>query len=102
MIDHGRCVAAGTPTELTRPTATGQLRLKARSRLDITALSAITATRVTESGGAYLIEGNIDPQLLATLTAWCAREGILAEELRVQTRTLEDAFLDLTGHELRA
>ena len=101
-IDRGRCVAAGTPGELTQPATTGQLRLRARPGLDITELGAITGTRVSESAGAYLIEGDIDPQLLATVTAWCAARGVLAEELRVRTRTLEDTFLELTGRELRA
>jgi ABC-2 type transport system permease protein len=44
--------------------------------------------------------GTVDPQLMATVTAWCAERGVLAEDLR--SRTLEDVFLDLTGRELRA
>ncbi len=42
--------------------------------------------------------GPVDPQLLAAVTAWCADKGVLAEDLRVQRRSLEDVFLDLTGH----
>jgi ABC-2 type transport system ATP-binding protein len=44
----------------------------------------------------------VTPQLLATLTAWCAAQHVLAEDLAVERRTLEDVFLDLTGRELRA
>ena len=53
------------------------------------------------SPGSYLVEGDIDPQVLATVTAWCARIGVLATDLRVDQRRLEDVFLDLTGRELR-
>ena len=35
------------------------------------------------------------------MTAWCATHGVLARDLQVETRTLEDVFLDLTGRELR-
>ena len=35
------------------------------------------------------------------MTAWCAQQGVLAEELHVGRRSLEDVFLELTGRELR-
>ena len=44
----------------------------------------------------------IDPQVLATVTAWCARLDVLATDMRVEQRSLEDVFLDLTGRELRS
>jgi hypothetical protein len=42
------------------------------------------------------------PELLATVTAWCASHGVMAEDLRIERRTLEDVFLELTGRELRS
>ncbi len=51
--------------------------------------------------GGYLVEGPIDPQVLATVTAWCARIDALATDMRVEQRSLEDVFLDLTGRKLR-
>ncbi|MEJ6536676.1 MAG: ABC transporter ATP-binding protein, partial [Mycobacterium sp.] len=41
------------------------------------------------------------PQVLATVTTWCARLNILTTDLRVEQRSLEDVFLDVTGKELR-
>ncbi|HKH53037.1 MAG TPA: ABC transporter ATP-binding protein, partial [Mycobacterium sp.] len=41
-------------------------------------------------------------QVLATVTAWCARLDVLATDMRVEQRSLEDVFLDLTGRELRS
>ena len=52
------------------------------------------------SSGSYLVEGAIDPQVLSTVTSWCARQGVLADDLRVARRSLEDVFLELTGREL--
>jgi len=102
VIDHGRCVACGTPAELTHTGAQGQLRFRARPGLDVADLALAAGARVSEAAGAYLVEGAVDPDMLAAVTAWCARQGVLAEDLRVQTRTLEDVFLELTGRELRS
>ncbi|MEH3134642.1 MAG: ABC transporter ATP-binding protein [Mycolicibacterium neoaurum] len=104
IIDHGRTVAAGTPAELMRSGAENQLRFTAPPRLDLSLLvSALPENyRASETtSGEYLVEGRIDPQVLATVTAWCARVNVLATDMRVEQRSLEDVFLDLTGRELR-
>ena len=105
IVDAGRVVAAGTVTELTRGGATGQLRWRARPGLDLDQLLMALPEdcRAKESpAGQYLVEGTIDPQLLASVTSWCAGHGVLAEDLRLERRTLEDAFLEITGREMRA
>ncbi len=104
IIDHGQLVAAGTPAELTG--TVGQLRFRAEAGLDIDSLLAALppASAAKESpAGHYVIEvhGSVDPLLLAAVTAWCAERGVLANSLRIESRTLEDVFLELTGKELR-
>ncbi len=103
VIDGGRMVAEGPPAELTG--AERQLRFRARSGLGLeellSALPAGSAAKESPSGH-YLIEGEVRPELLATVTAWCASHGVLAEDLRIERRTLEDVFLELTGRELRS
>jgi ABC-2 type transport system ATP-binding protein len=93
VIDAGRVVAAGTVAELTRSEG---LRFRATPGLDLTGLPRSRE----EAPGRYVVDGTVDPQLMATVTAWCAERGVLAEDLRA--RSLEDVFLDLTGRELRA
>ena len=105
VLDGGRAVAAGTVAELTRHGAAGQLRFRATPGLDLAQLLAALpeGCRAEEhTPGQYLVEGPVDPQLLAAVTAWCAAGGVRADDLRVETRTLEDVFLELTGRELRA
>ncbi|MDA0251173.1 MAG: ABC transporter ATP-binding protein [Actinomycetota bacterium] len=105
IIDRGSPVAAGSPAELMRNGAEDQLRFTAPRKLDLALLvSALPeGYRATEpTPGEYLVEGKVDPQVLATVTAWCARLNILANDLRVEQRSLEDVFLDLTGKELRS
>jgi ABC-2 type transport system ATP-binding protein len=105
IIDHGQLVAEGTPGQLTG--TVGQLRFRAESGLDIDSLLAALppASLAKESpAGHYVIEvpGAVDPRLLAAVTAWCAECGVLATSLRIESRTLEDVFLELTGKELRS
>ncbi|MED7923460.1 ABC transporter ATP-binding protein [Nonomuraea sp. LP-02] len=102
IIDQGRVVAEGTPASLTG--AERQLRFRARPGLTLeellNALPAGSAAKESPAGH-YIIEGQVGPELLATVTAWCAAEGVTADDLRIERRTLEDVFLELTGRELR-
>ncbi|GAB2632905.1 ABC transporter ATP-binding protein [Nocardia goodfellowii] len=104
IIDHGKIVASGTPAEVTAHGAAGQLRFTAPPKLDLELLESALpegfAPRETNPG-SYLIEGEIDPQVLATVTAWCARMNVLATDIRIDQRRLEDVFLELTGRDLR-
>jgi ABC-2 type transport system ATP-binding protein len=105
IIDHGRVVAEGTPGELTG--SAGQLRFRAEPGLDVESLimALPSGTLAKESpSGHYVVEvvdGTVDPTLLASVTAWCAERGVLASSLRIESRTLEDVFLELTGKDLR-
>jgi len=104
IIDHGVAVASGTPAEIMHSGAENQLRFTAPPMLDLSLLSAALPEdyKVTEvSSGQYLVEGQINPQVLATVTAWCARLDVLATDMRVEQRSLEDVFLDLTGRDMR-
>ncbi|MGI5121264.1 ABC transporter ATP-binding protein [Marinactinospora thermotolerans] len=106
IIDHGRVVADGGTDELTG--ADQELRFRAAPGIDSASLlSALPAgCRVEEFPGGHYVVTCADPQalgpgLLATVTTWCAAQGILPEDLRVQRRSLEDVFLELTGRDLR-
>ncbi|WP_228640022.1 ABC transporter ATP-binding protein [Microtetraspora sp. AC03309] len=102
IIDHGRVVATGTPATLTG--AERQLRFRARPGLNLDELlSALPQGSAAKESpaGHYIIEGQVAPGLLATVTAWCASEGVTTEDLSIERRTLEDVFLELTGRELR-
>jgi ABC-2 type transport system ATP-binding protein len=105
VVDAGRVVAHGSPAELTRAGEEGKIRFRAMPALALDSLrSALPdGTAVSEEEpGRYLVAGDVSPQLLATLTAWCAAQHVLPEDLAIEKRSLEDVFLDLTGRELRA
>ncbi|WP_424892696.1 ABC transporter ATP-binding protein [Streptomyces sp. XH2] len=105
IIDSGRVIAQGSPEELCRGGAENTLRFSGRPGLDLTSLlkalpAESTAAELTP--GTYRVGGRIDPQLLATVTTWCAQNGVMPDRIAVERHTLEDVFLELTGKELRA
>ncbi|MGF6882358.1 ABC-2 type transport system ATP-binding protein [Nocardia sp. GAS34] len=105
IIDHGRVVAAGTPAEVTSAGAEGQLHFTAPPKLDLTLLTTALPEGFSPqetTPGSYLLRGDITPQVLATLTAWCARIDVLPTDIRIDQRRLEDVFLELTGREIRS
>ena len=104
IIDHGRVAASGTPDELTAHGAEQELRFRAVAGMDVRLLGAALPEGYTASEttpGSYLVQGDIDPQVLSAVTTWCARQGVLADDLRVGRRSLEDVFLEVTGREMR-
>jgi ABC-2 type transport system ATP-binding protein len=106
IIDRGRVAAQGSPAELTATTADKQrLTFQTRAGLALERLVAALpdgCAAVEITAGDYEVTGPITPHVVSAVTTWCAQEGVLAEALRVATRSLEDVFLDLTGRELRS
>ncbi|GHF66814.1 ABC transporter ATP-binding protein [Streptomyces mashuensis] len=104
IVDGGRVVAQGSPEELCRGGAENTLRFTGRPGLDLASLlKALPAGSAAGEPvpGSYRVDGTVDPQLLATVTAWCAQHGVMPDRITVERHTLEDVFLELTGKELR-
>ena len=101
IINHGKCVASGTAADLTADPDGQTLRFQAAPHLDRSALLRALPTGfalVEQPAGAYRLTGQrIDPATMAAVTAWCAEHGVMASELSVQQRNLEQVFLDITS-----
>ncbi|MCT9143888.1 ABC transporter ATP-binding protein [Streptomyces violarus] len=105
IIDAGRVIAQGSPEELCKGGAENTLRFTGRPGLDVgSLLKALPAdsSAAELTPGSYRVVGKIDPQLLATVTSWCAQHGVMPEKISVERHSLEDVFLELTGKELRS
>lgn len=105
VIDAGKVIAQGSPETLCRGGAENTLRFTGHPGLDLGSLlkalpDGVEAAEV--ASGTYRITGEVDPQLLATVTSWCAQHGVMPSGISVKRHTLEDVFLELTGKELRA
>ena len=99
IIDEGRVVATGTPHELTSRDAGQHLSFRASTGLDVADLQTHLPAGLEAAEpepGHYLIRGSVTPDLLVTVTSWCAQQGVLPEDLQTGTRSLEDVFVELT------
>ncbi|WP_372435296.1 ABC transporter ATP-binding protein [Tomitella cavernea] len=105
IVDHGRAVASGSPTELTTGAGRRRITFTAPPRLDVAAIGACLPgdARVAEPApGRYTVSGEATPRVVAALTGWCVDNDVLLAGLSTAKRSLEDVFLELTGRELRA
>ncbi len=100
IIDRGRLVALGTPTELTSAAAVSETRFTAVPGLAVATLASVLglgADAVTEvRSGEYVLATEATPEIVADLAAWLRDEGIRLGELQTGRRTLEEVFLRLT------
>ncbi|MEV4197174.1 ABC transporter ATP-binding protein [Micromonospora globbae] len=98
VIDRGRVVALDSPAGLVSRVAPEQrIRFRPSAPLDdrlLTELPEVTA--VHRSGSQVVVTGTGD--VLHAVTSVLARNQIVAAELRLEQSTLDDAFVELTGH----
>lgn len=113
IIDHGKVLAEGTPTELMRGSGRGGIRFRTAGTFDTQALGLALGGTVTGSaslvsgtsrGSAsgtseaeYLVDVDPTPANIAALTTWLAQHNLAIEDLKAGTHSLEDVFLRLTA-----
>jgi ABC-2 type transport system ATP-binding protein len=101
IIDHGRVVASGRPTELTRSLARDEVELVSEPGIDVAALAGalgLGSERVRERRpGEYVVAAPGTPDLVADLAAWMRDRGHRIDVLHTGRRSLEEVFLRLTG-----
>ena len=106
IIDHGKVVAQGTPSELTNHDEFPVLSVETADVLDTRPLNdalapaGLTVEEVRPR--SYRVRGTGSPEVVEKLAREAARQDVLIRELSVSHRNLEDVFLDLTGRELRS
>ena len=100
VINQGRVVALDSPAGLVTAVAPEQrIRIRPSAPVDdrlFTDLPQVTA--VTRSGRQVVVTGSGD--VLHAVTSVLARNQIIAADLRLEQATLDDAFVELTGHRL--
>jgi ABC-2 type transport system ATP-binding protein len=97
IIDHGRLLADGSPTELMATSRNDDIRFGTRAGIDVEALGqAIGGTVEERSPGEYVALVEPTPATIAAITGWLAQHDLALADLRAGRQRLEDVFLRLT------
>jgi ABC-2 type transport system ATP-binding protein len=102
VFDAGRIVATGTPGRLIEEATGGGGRMRFRpvDELDLALLTGVPGvTDVQRSGRHVLVTGRGD--FATAVTSVLARNHVVVADLRIDQRTLDDAYLALTGPSAR-
>jgi len=103
IMDYGRLIAEGTPTELKQGShgTTGiEVRLaRPEPEAALRQLEAVTDCRI-ENGG-YLLHSKRTTQTIVALVKFLEAQENELVSLEIRTPTLEDVFIELTGRRLR-
>ena len=101
IVDRGRVVAQGTPAELQAATAT-TIHFETDGDVDLSRGEwqklGVSATRPR----TYVLHTTPRPEVVAKLAQQAAADGVLITHFDTHARSLEDAFLDITGRTLRS
>lgn len=102
IVDRGRVVAVDTPEGLAGQSAgSRRLRFVPSGPFDDQLLTALPETQRVEHEGAHVVvTGSGD--LVSVVAMALAKAGISAKDMALESASLEDAFLRLTGHHLGA
>jgi ABC-2 type transport system ATP-binding protein len=102
LLDEGKLIAAGTPSDLAAATGiASSLHLRMLRPPPADWLDGLGSVRVLAAEGANATLGLDDPAALPVVLARAARAGGDVVEMRFDRPTLADAFFALTGHALR-
>jgi ABC-2 type transport system ATP-binding protein len=96
ILNHGRLVAEGSPTDLIH--ARGDVSFVSVPQLPVEELTEEIGIDVREvRTGFYVVTTDTPtPKLVSNVTAWLANRDALITELRVGAGGLEEVFLALT------
>ncbi|MHB1487940.1 MAG: ABC transporter ATP-binding protein [Acidimicrobiales bacterium] len=98
IIDHGQCLASGSPAELMASGRGSDIHFGAPPGVDMSGLAArLSADVVEERPGEYVAQVTASPAHVAALTAWLAENDLALADLRAGRQSLEDVFLRITA-----
>ena len=103
IMNKGEIIALDTAASLIGrlgAQATIDCRLDGKAMAEeVRELAGVTGIR--RANARYILYTNEMQATLEAVLAYAAQKGIALTDLQVRTPTLEDVFLELTGHELR-
>jgi ABC-2 type transport system ATP-binding protein len=100
IIDHGRIVAEGTPTELKRSVGSDVIvaRVDGDASSVVSAIAGLPDIQNVEAHGHELVIATSNGSAsISPIAVALAATDVVVRDLTLRTPTLDDVFLDLTG-----
>ena len=101
VVDHGRVIADGTPTELKEASRSAHLEvtLAAPSPAAVGAMAPLVAGQVHVSEDGRSLSAGVDaaPGLATAVVRALDAAGVLVDNIEVRQPSLDDVFFSLTG-----
>jgi ABC-2 type transport system ATP-binding protein len=103
IVDGGRLIAIGSPSELTAGPRDDAVTLVVAPDADLSGIDRLQASVKVQrpTPGIAIIRTTSPLDLLVEVTLWLRENAIVPRELKVNSESLEDVFLRLTGKDLR-
>ncbi|HTW77641.1 MAG TPA: ATP-binding cassette domain-containing protein [Thermoplasmata archaeon] len=105
IIDHGKIVATGTPSELKDrlggDIVTARLTTPPGPAVETLLRGLPGVTAVTLQGDAYRVKVPSGEQLIPALVAACEKAGVGVAGVSLKRPSLDEVFLEFTGREYR-
>jgi ABC-2 type transport system ATP-binding protein len=105
IIDHGRLIAHGTPSELKRLAGRDVVEVRAHRPEDLPelarALSVLGEARVDPGSNRLTVPVDAGPQAVAAAMATLGSQGLDVDDIGLRRPTLDEVFLTLTGERAR-
>lgn len=101
VVDHGKVIATGTPDELKSKVGAQRVEVKPAREVDLTrAAQVIEAVACTkpEVHGQLVTAPVDDAQILQDVVQGLGEAGVAISELSLRGSSLDEVFLELTGH----
>jgi oleandomycin transport system ATP-binding protein len=102
VIDHGKVIAAGTPSGLKGKVGSQVVAVRPTEGHDVSRaveiLTAFSEEGSTHADGEFVTGTIADPSQLGTIARRFDEEAIQLDELSLRRASLDEVFLALTGH----
>lgn len=106
VIDKGKVVAEGTPSELKASIGTASLQLKLASSNDagkaIRTIESVLKIPASTPEPTLLVAPMADPEHVTDLLIELRKQGIRLAEVSVKEPSLDEVFMAITGHSAEA
>lgn len=105
ILDHGKIVAKGTPTELKKEVSGEAISIELKNSKDIGKMKLLfqqlSADRVIEADMKFILYASNGEDLITQIFQYAKEHHIELTNLSLSMPSLNDVFLSLTGKQLR-